>query len=75
MEEAYKQKFKLKNPFQDESRFKNGKTDEPELQVDDSEIFSKNMGFLQSKAADSNIMVVFNILDADRDGVLTFTEF
>lgn len=60
LEEAYKQKFHLKNPMTDGARFNvghNGSDDET-LKVDDSKIFSHELNFLQSKAAESNIQLV-----------------
>lgn len=78
IEEAYKQKFKLSNPLHDlniKSRFP-----ETNKTIDENAMFSKELNqedinFLQTKNKMSNTETVFSILDADRDGVLTFAEF
>jgi len=73
LEEAYKQKFKLKNPLDDMNGKiyrMNAKDDKP---LDEAAIFNKELNFLQKQ--NGNEMTVFAVLDADRDGVLTFSEF
>jgi len=72
LEEAYKQKFKLKNPL-DDMNGKSYRMNTKDKPLDEAAIFNKELNFLQKQ--NGNEMTVFAVLDADRDGVLTFSEF
>jgi len=74
LEEAYKRKFRLKNPM-DELNQKFRMVAPEKKDVDEQALFNRNVDFLQSKGHSSNEMTVFAILDSDRDSVLTFSEF
>lgn len=75
LEEAYKQKFKLKNPLDDMKGKGYRMNTKDDKSLDEAAIFNKELNFLQTHKDNSNEMTVFAILDADRDGVLTFSEF
>lgn len=74
MEEAYKRKFRLKNPL-DEQNKKMRLMATEKKEVAEEELFNREMNFLQSKNQQGNVITIFMILDSDRDGVLTFSEF
>jgi len=78
VEEAYKQKFKLSDPMRDmnaKARFPENKKVIDENAMFSKELTQEDINFLQVKEKNGNVQTVFGILDADRDGVLTFAEF